>query len=62
MNSKKVFKLKKVTMHKGEILHFQKNHPMREQMTTRTLYPGKHNLEIQVNGTILASQMFDILK
>ncbi len=62
MNSQKVFKLKKLIMKEGEVIQIQKAHPMREQMTTRTLYPGGHNLEIQINGAILASRAFELIK
>lgn len=62
MNSKKVFKLKKISMNKNQKMVIQKNHPMKENMTTRTIYPGKHSLAIQVNGNILTSKIFEIKK
>ncbi len=62
MNSKKVFKIKKLTMKKNQTLQVQKTHPLREQMTTRTIYPGKHNLAIQINGKIAASKLFEVIK
>jgi 3-methyladenine DNA glycosylase AlkC len=49
-NSKKVYKLKTTHIKKGEVIHLEKRHPMRGEMTTRTLYPGKHTVVIQVNG------------
>ncbi len=61
MNSKKVFKLGKTKLVKGEKRVFAKRHLMRSQMTTRTLYPGKHHLEIQVNGEVTHSSEFEIL-
>ncbi len=45
----KVFKLKKLDVKKGEVIHLEKKHPLRE-MTTKKLYPGEHKIEIQING------------
>ena len=61
MTSKKVFKLKKISLIEGESIHIHKTHLLREKMTTRTIYPGKHNLEIQVNGKILATETFEVI-
>ncbi len=60
MNSKKVFKLKKISMKKNQKVIIQKNHQLREKMTTRTIYPGEHSIAIQVNGTILTSKIFEV--
>lgn len=48
--SKKVFKLKKATLKKGEPLELTKQHMIKQFMTTRTVYAGKHLLELQING------------
>lgn len=60
MSSQKVFKLKQVSLEKNETVHIAKKHPMKQFMTTRTLYPGKHALEIQVNGNKLVSGFFQV--
>ncbi len=57
LTNKKVFKIKQCTVKKGETHHIHKRHPLRV-MTTRVLYPGKHTLEIQINGTKVAQQSF----
>jgi 3-methyladenine DNA glycosylase AlkC len=48
-HSPKVFKLATVTLVPGETKSFLKRHNFR-QMTTRVHHPGKHSLELQVNG------------
>lgn len=45
----KVFKLKKLDLAKGEDLHIEKQHSF-VQINTRKYYPGKHVLELQING------------
>ena len=55
---RKVFKLRRFALSGGVPLPITKRHPMRGGMTTRSLYPGKHRLEIQVNGQIAASGTF----
>ena len=47
--SPKVFKLATVTLVPGETRSFSKRHAFR-QMTTRVHHPGKHSIELQVNG------------
>lgn len=47
----KVFKIKKVSMRKGETLSVTKKHPLKI-MTTKKLYPGIHKLELQINGQL----------
>lgn len=58
LNSKKVFKLTKLTAAAGKTVVISKRHMLRERMTTRTLYPGKHEIEIQVNGKAQAKRSF----
>ncbi|MFM2415079.1 MAG: hypothetical protein RI911_772 [Candidatus Parcubacteria bacterium] len=58
MESKKVFKLTKAALKAGEPLTIQKRHMLRERMTTRTLYRGKHMLVLQINGTNSAQKHF----
>ncbi|MEK7571426.1 MAG: DNA alkylation repair protein [Patescibacteria group bacterium] len=56
-HNQKVFKLKKVALKKGESIIVTKKHPLK-QMSTRTLYPGKHKLELQINGNKVAEKEF----
>lgn len=48
----KVFKLKTIDLAAGEKLVIKKRHPLKK-ITTRTFYPGKHELNVQVNGKVL---------
>lgn len=58
--SPKVHKLKKVSLKKGEIITLKKTHPFRANMSTRKFYDGKHLLAIQINGTIVHQEHFDV--
>jgi len=55
--SAKVFKWKIVTLEKDEHVTISKKHPMKKT-SVRVLYPGVHQVEIQVNGALLASGSF----
>jgi 3-methyladenine DNA glycosylase AlkC len=57
--SAKVFKLREVTVAPGESLTLLKRQTIRD-FTTRRHYPGRHRLEIQVNGRILGGAYFDL--
>lgn len=61
MKSKKVFKLKKIHVTQNSPIMISKKHLFRENMTTRTLYRGKHQLDILVNGTALHSCLFELV-
>lgn len=50
LNSKKVYKLTTLALTRSQPAVVSKRHPLRGNMTTRKLYPGKHEVEIQVNG------------
>lgn len=58
--SPKVFKGSKRTLAAGETAALTKTLPLR-QVTTRTYYPGRHVVEVQVNGRRLAQASFDLL-
>ena len=58
LNSKKVFKLSKLRLLKNKPVVVSKRHMLTEHMTTRTLYQGKHGVEIQVNGKRFARESF----
>jgi len=56
----KTFKIAKVVIQPGETLSFTKKQPLRP-MTTRTLYPGKHEIELQINGITSSRKSFFLL-
>ena len=56
----KAFGVKDVEMAKGETLALQKRLPFRP-MTTRALYPGRHLVELVVNGQVLDAREFDLV-
>jgi 3-methyladenine DNA glycosylase AlkC len=60
MNSVKVFKWKQISANKNEQIQLSKRHEMKQFMTTRTLYPGKHQWSLQVNGEIVHQQEFEL--
>jgi 3-methyladenine DNA glycosylase AlkC len=55
----KVFKLAKKMISPGELLVIEKSHPMRP-ITTRKYYSGRHEVELQINGKIVASDNFHL--
>ena len=61
LNNKKVFKLKKLSLTKGESINLSKRHMLREQMTTRKLFRGKHEIEVQINGKSFGKKSFVIV-
>lgn len=58
--SKKVFKLKELTLLPQQVLHIAKKQVFKD-MTTRKHYAGEHALEIIVNGKGLGSIAFDLV-
>ncbi len=56
----KVFKLAKKTLAPGEEVTLSKRLSFRP-MTTRTYYPGRHRLDIQINGSIIGGMEFDVV-
>lgn len=57
---KKVFKLTKKTLKAGETLAVSKRHSFKP-ISTRRYYPGRHAVEIQVNGAVVARQEFELV-
>jgi 3-methyladenine DNA glycosylase AlkC len=55
--SPKVFKLRELTLSAGETVVIRKRQAIRD-FTTRKHHPGRHRLEIQINGRILAGSDF----
>jgi 3-methyladenine DNA glycosylase AlkC len=61
INRKKVFKLKQVSVQKGEQLSIQKSQLLLEKMSTRTLYPGEQGFALQINGQLVQQEKFVLL-
>lgn len=57
--SPKVFKGWKLTLAPGETRPLAKRHSLRP-VTTRTLYPGTHRVELLVNGCAVAAAAFEL--
>ncbi len=57
--SPKVFKGWKLSLAAGETRTLDKRHSLKP-VTTRTLYPGLHRIELLVNGLALAEARFDL--
>jgi 3-methyladenine DNA glycosylase AlkC len=57
--SPKVHKLKKLHMRQGEE-KFSKKHLFKVGMTTRKLYAGEHKIELQINGHVVKSALFNL--
>ncbi len=55
--SQKIFKIKKLTTNNNQIIRIEKRHSFKP-MTTKRLYSGVHQLQIQVNGKIVAIKNF----
>lgn len=58
--SAKVFKLKKARVAAGQPLELSKRHGLKADATTFTLVPGRHRLELQINGRSRATANFDL--
>ena len=61
LNGKKVYKLKKISLKKNQPITISKRHPLRQFMTTRTLYKGEHEIELQINGRRYAKTSFELI-
>ena len=56
----KVFKLAKKRLDSRETLHLSKSHPFRP-LSTRIYYPGRHAIELQINGQRWGWQEFELV-
>lgn len=56
----KVHKLKSIEIAKGKTARLKKRHRLHANATTYTLYPGRHAVSLQINGSIQATQPFDL--
>jgi 3-methyladenine DNA glycosylase AlkC len=61
LNSKKVFKLTKLSLTKDKSVVVSKKHMLREHMTTRKLFRGRHEIEIQINGKSYDKKSFQLV-
>ncbi|MSR88031.1 MAG: DNA alkylation repair protein [Candidatus Margulisbacteria bacterium] len=59
--NKKVHKLKQIELAKNQSIQLSKTHPLRANMTTRSLYPGEHKINIQINGKIMNTISFNLV-
>lgn len=59
--AKKVFKIANTTLSQNEFRSFSKNHDF-TQRSTRTYYPGRHTIYLQVNGLIIAEHTFNLTR
>jgi 3-methyladenine DNA glycosylase AlkC len=62
MKSKKIFKLKKAELKKDIPTTIVKRHMMKEFMTTRTVYPGSHRLSLLINGKLVKTLEFELIR
>ena len=58
-SSAKVFKLKELTLAPGKSVLIERNQLIRD-FTTRVHHPGRHTVEIVINGERLAKDYFDL--
>ena len=61
MTNKKVFKLGRFEVRAGQKLVVNKRHRLGENMTTRKIYPGKHQIELQINGAKMGMKDFEVV-
>ena len=59
--SRKVFKGKVAELDRGESLVMKRKVSL-QPMTTRRIFPGPHEVEIQVNGVVLGKAQFDVVE
>jgi hypothetical protein len=61
LSGRKVFKLRRLSLAKGDQVTLSKRHVLRSAMTTRRIYPGMHQLEVRINGHSYAVRPFRII-
>ena len=57
--SPKVFKGWNVTLAPGETRTFEKRHAVKP-ITTRTYYPGRHVVDVRINGKLCFEGFFEL--
>lgn len=58
---RKVYKLKRLSMHAGSLVTLEKHHVIRANASTYSVYPGTHRLTILVNGSPLVDAPFEVV-
>ena len=58
--SPKVFKLKKIKLKAHETIEINKSHPIKK-ITTREYYAGKHEVQLQINGSRFPKKFFSLV-
>ena len=58
----KVFKLKQVDLKAGDRVVLRKGHRFKGNATTFRLYPGRHQLRVQINGVECAAGAFSLVE
>ncbi len=61
LNTRKVFKLKRVTLKKNQPVTISKRHLLQQFRTTRTLYAGSHEIQLQINGKSYGKHTFELI-
>jgi len=59
--SSKIYKIKKLSLKKDQILKIEKRHFFKANMSTKKLYKGEHKVELQINGKLYASEVFHLI-
>ncbi|SLN50220.1 hypothetical protein ROA7450_02486 [Roseovarius albus] len=57
---RKVFKWKQAQCEAGTPLQLRKQHRLKKDASTFTIYPGPHRVELQINGQIVADTVFTV--
>jgi 3-methyladenine DNA glycosylase AlkC len=60
LSGKKVYKLTTHSLTKGVPAKISKRHMLREGMTTRKLFRGRHEIVLQINGTLYGRKTFTL--
>jgi 3-methyladenine DNA glycosylase AlkC len=58
---RKVFKLKRCELAAGERVTLSKRHLLREDMSTRKLFRGRHQIELLINGRVFGTRRFELV-
>lgn len=61
-SGEKVFKLKQANAKSGKAIRLTKDHKLKGDATTFRLYPGPHEITLQVNGVDRATSTFELIE
>lgn len=59
--SSKVYKIKKLSLKKGQSVKIEKKHLFKANMSTKKLYTGEHRIELQINGKLCGCEVFHLI-